>query len=106
MKNKKAGEILLILLAVAAVIGGGWGINNAAYDRGYEEGLQSGTTLTLTPLYPTVPEYEPPMTEEEQILLLLDKFSEGVETANITIKFDSDGKTTGSIHIFYNTKRD
>ena len=90
--------VLVLLLACGIVAYG------SGYDTGYNEGLQETTTFYFDPPDLVVEEYEPPMTEEEQIILLLDKFSAGVETANITIEFDSEGRTTGSIHIYYNTK--
>lgn len=92
--------VVVVLLIVCGIVA-----NNAGYDAGYEDGTKDATTLIFNPPNLEVEEYESPMTEEEQIILLLDKFSAGVETANITIEFDSDGRTTGSIHIFYNTRK-
>jgi len=106
-ENKLVAVVLVAILLLVVTV---FVAYNTGYDDGYDDGVRDASVTTLTPFEPFSPPeqniewYEPPMTEDEQIMLLLDKFADSVETANITIEWDGDGTTKGSIHIFYNTK--
>ena len=102
--KKKDMIVLSIIAVLVLLLACGIVANEAGYKTGYEDGTRDATPIIFDPPNLHIEEYVPPMTEEEQMILLIDRLAGGVETANITIEFDSSGASKGSIYIYYNTK--
>ena len=48
-----------------------------------------------------IPEYKTPMSDEEHLEMILERFIDGIDTANITFEFDNSGYSKGFISIYY-----
>lgn len=103
--EKKVWTIVIGFMLVLIMIGTYQLGRDDGYREGYDLAHAEGDIRVNMAIQKSrlndIPEYEPPMTDDERMEMLLDRLIDGIDTANMTIEFDNDGYAKGFISIYY-----
>ena len=92
--------VIMSIMLLSSIIAG-----FIATDNAYDAGYAAGSPIVYKP-FPSLEISKPPMSDEERLQRLLERFMDNIDTANMTIEFDNSGYARGFISIYYNRRSD